>query len=563
MAAPFRPTFRLTILALFNIFVAGHGNAQDGALLARNREVSAPPFVVVHASVNASSDFYSASGIAARQPGNISRLVVRPTITLFDQIQLPFELFLSTQEMGFQQPFNQFGVNPRFGDWLTLHAGYFSTRYSEFSFGDLRVLGGGIDLSPGQFRLSFMYGISSKGRGPDSALQFHGEYRRTMWACMVGYGGEESFNVHLNVVHAADDSSSIISDSATLSPAENLALSLSFGIPVGSVVRLTGEVGVSGYSSDVRVEHLKEGEVVPSWLFVPRGSTQADAAGRVGLVLSPFQNFNLRFDGRWIGPGFVTLGYSQISNDVLDATVAPDIRLLNNALYARASLGVRWNNLRGNRISTTRRVIGSFSGGWSVDQHFGVDMQYSNYGMKSSHVGDTLRIDNIYQLWSVAPRYMFEGWGGAHSLMMNYTFQDLSDNNPKTADLTRNSTHVLSVVHSMMFPSTWSVSTSGFFTYLGTSAQISRNVNFGETVGRSFLENNRLTTALTLGYGMASSGDNVDGQVIVRATANYGLGNYGGMSFSISNNSFNYANPTDTRPNFRELQASILYSFNI
>ena len=102
-------------------------------------------------SANITDNFYSASGIAPRQPGNMLTGIIRANLTLFDQIELPFELYLSTEQTRFQQPFNQFGVSPKISDWLTLHAGYFSTRISDFTFGDLRMLWGGFELTPGKF----------------------------------------------------------------------------------------------------------------------------------------------------------------------------------------------------------------------------------------------------------------------------------------------------------------------------------------------------------------------------------------------------------------------------
>ena len=99
-------------------------------------------------SLNFTSEFYNADGIAERFPGNTQRLILRSNITLFDQIQMPFEIYLTSQQAKFQQPFNQFGINPQITEWLTLHAGYFQTQLSELSFGDIRVLGGGIELKP-------------------------------------------------------------------------------------------------------------------------------------------------------------------------------------------------------------------------------------------------------------------------------------------------------------------------------------------------------------------------------------------------------------------------------
>jgi hypothetical protein len=79
-------------------------------------------------------------------------------LTVFDQIVLPFELFLNSGRLGYQQPFNQFGVTPRFGSVVQLFAGWYSTRISDLTVGDSRILGGGVELSPGPLRLALHYG---------------------------------------------------------------------------------------------------------------------------------------------------------------------------------------------------------------------------------------------------------------------------------------------------------------------------------------------------------------------------------------------------------------------
>ena len=140
--------------------------------------------VRVSGSLGSSADIYRAYGNAARLPSETYRAVARLNVVLFDQIDLPFELYLNSGQIGYQQPFNQFGVTPRIGQWLQLFGGWYSTRVSDFTFGDLRILGGGVELSPGNFRFAFHYGYTRQARNPDSALAFWGEYRRRKFSAI-------------------------------------------------------------------------------------------------------------------------------------------------------------------------------------------------------------------------------------------------------------------------------------------------------------------------------------------------------------------------------------------
>jgi hypothetical protein len=179
-------------------------------------------YIRVGGSINLSDNFYSSSGIDRRQPANVARGIFRTTVTIYDQIQLPFELYISSQERKFQQPFNQFGVSPRISDWLTLHAGYFSTRISDYTFGDLRLLGGGVELTPGNFRLKVLYGRSRTATESNEFQSFPGMYKQNVYAASIGYGNESVAFFNLNLFHAKDDSNSIRRDSTTIAPAETI-----------------------------------------------------------------------------------------------------------------------------------------------------------------------------------------------------------------------------------------------------------------------------------------------------------------------------------------------------
>jgi hypothetical protein len=188
-----------------------------------------------------SGELYSSSGIPARRSRDSYRGIFTPTITLFDQITLPFEFYLSNQDRGYRQPFNQFGVNPHLWNWLTLHAGYFSSHISDLTFGDTRLYGGGIDLTPGQFRVSFLYGRSQAAVAVDTVLGIRGAYARKMMAAKLGYGNPGGWFIDLNFLHSIDDSTSLnlpaagsASDSVLSlylsAPTENVVGSLAFGM---------------------------------------------------------------------------------------------------------------------------------------------------------------------------------------------------------------------------------------------------------------------------------------------------------------------------------------------
>lgn len=514
-------------------------------------------YIRVGGSINLSDNFYSSSGIERRQPANVARGIFRTTLTIYDQIQLPFELYISSQERKFQQPFNQFGVSPRISDWLTLHAGYFSTRISDYTFGDLRLLGGGIELTPGNFRLKVLYGRSRTATESNEFQSFPGIYKQDVYAASIGYGNESVAFFNLNLFHAKDDSNSIRRDSTTISPAENLVSSLKFGFQIIEELNLQSEVAVSAYSSNTTAEKLSDIKF-PEFFLTPNTSTRIDGAVRLQLLLKPSNFWSLRFNGQWIGPGFTTLGYSLMPNDLMEFTIAPSVKLLDNKLTIRAQAGIRYNNLRNNRLSTTSRFTGSFGLNWQVSKLFGFDLNYNNNQIKSKHSNDTLKLSNVFNSVSLSPRFMFEEFGGMNNLNFNYSYQNSLDKNIFTSQYSNNKTHSIGIIHSIAFPSTWSFTTSVLFNKSVTSFISSQILSLSENVSRRFLDNK---LNITMGGGINFIKTTVnDSQFFFTLNSNYSLEKYGSIGFTLSNNS--YRADSELTKTYNELYGSLQYNIS-
>ncbi len=516
--------------------------------------------VRLEGSINLSSELYSSQGIDERRPHSAYRAIFAPTLVLFDQIRLPFEVYLTSEDRGIRQPFNQFGVNPQFGGWLTLHGGYFSERISDLTFGDSRVLGGGFELTPGNLRVSFLYGMIQHAVDPDTLSGFRGAYDRWAWAAKVGYGAESDFHVHLNIMRAWDDSSSLSKPGSDVTPQENLAASVQLGIPlIGRAVFLSGEFAVSALTNNTQSPELDGVPASVSNVFTPRTSSQVDGAATASLMIIPSTVWSLQLTGRWVGPGYVTLGYAQLPNDVLDGTIAPTVRLFDNKLTMRGSLGLRYNNLRNTRLATTKRIIGNLGISLQPAPEWGVDLQYSNYGMQSNPHNDTLRIDNISQSFTVSPRYTFQAFGGTSTALVSYSLQSFTDFNTVTGALSDNKTNTGVITWINAWPSTLTSTTSVMYTDAATQVleTIVRSIN--ETIGYSFL-GNKLTTSLTVGYTeVRTTGD--DGQVTGRLTFGYSPGTWGTFTVSLSTSQYNF-DPSSASASYREHMGSLQYSYS-
>ena len=541
-----------SLVTAIGIVVLAHGPAFAQMVRAT------PSPVMVDGRITLSSEFYNASGIRARRPASLSRAILQPTITLFDQVVLPFEIFVSTEDRGFRQPFNQFGVSPRLFGWMTLHAGYYSARLSDLTFGDSRLLGGGVELTPGNFRFTFLYGRAQQAVEQDTVAGSPGAFDRTLWAARIGVGKQTGAFVDLTLMHAVDDSTSMHAPPVGTSPKENAVASLAFGIPFGETfARVSGEVAVSALSNDTRSEEFGADARRFAWLFTARTSSQVDAAARFTLLMNLSKAVSMGLNARWVGPGFVTLGYQQLQNDLLDATITPAVRVLDNRLVIRGSFGLRFNNLRGNRLSTTRRVIGTFNATVQPGKEFGVDLQYANYGMRSTPRNDTLRIENVTQSVSVVPRYAFSSFGGMSTLSASYSYQSYTDNNIVTSSRNGRTSHTGGATWSLMFPSTLSFATRVSGTGSSTALARITIINLGETVGHSFF-GKKLVLSGTVGYSVVRVTE-TSGQLMGALLASYSLGDRGRIALSLTVSQFDDSDP-GTDALYRETVGRLQYS---
>ncbi len=507
-------------------------------------------------TLNVSGELYGVNGIPARQSQNSYRVILSPTLIIFDQIQLPFEIFIGSEGKGYLQPFNQFGVNPKLFGWLTLHAGYYSARLSELTFGDTRLLGGGIEASPGIFRFSFLYGRSQKAIAPDSMNNVLGAYSRQIIAAKIGVGSQDSYHFYINVMHAIDDSSSIQNAPPSIMPKENAVASVEFGLPLfTNVITMTGEAGVSALSNDIRILEWK-GTPSLNWLFTPRTSSQIDGAATMSMNIVPASMFSFRMTGKWVGPGFVTLGYAQMPNDILDVTVGPSLRLFKGKIALNGTFGKRFNNLRNNRVSTTQRTIGTLNVSSQPTNNFGINIAYANYGMRSSTMNDTLRIDNITQSLSASPRVNFTSFGGINTLVFSYSYNNFSDFNILTSATSQNKTQAGVLMWSLALPSSLALSTALTYTSSITSFQATAIKSITQSVSYPLL-NNKISTSLSLGYNIISAAA-TDGQFSSRVSISYSF--TGTISLNLMSNAYNYG--SDVSPSYREFEASLQYSIS-
>jgi hypothetical protein len=363
-------------------------------------ELSAQQKFRISGGVNGSAIGYTASGIPARRDPFYWMLSGNLTLSYW-QITAPFSFTLSQQDQTFRypQPFNQFGISPSYKS-VTLHAGYRSMNFSEFTLAGTIFMGLGLDVAPPAsiVKVSAMYGRLAKARlaGGLNDLEFGiPSYER--W----GYGtkitlGKNGQEVDLILFRGRDDPGTLPDSTAALlriSPAENFVWGINVRKNLGKRLTLNTEYALSAYTKDIR-DSLTE---LTSFryanylgdLYTPTQSSQFNGAFQGQLAYRANQ-YQLNFKYRRLGPEYKTMGSPFMNNDFEDITGGIATAFFENRFSVAVNAGVQRNNLDHGQETQVKRFIGSVSTAYTVSEKLNISLSYSNFN-------STTKLDRFYQ----------------------------------------------------------------------------------------------------------------------------------------------------------------------
>ncbi|MCB0819107.1 MAG: hypothetical protein KDC13_00680 [Bacteroidetes bacterium] len=459
-------------------------------------------------------NLYQVSGIPPRSKPFLWSINGSPTMTIYG-VSLPFYFNIGAQDRSFGQPFNQFGVSPKY-KWATAHLGWRSLQFSQFTWGGLVMMGYGAELNPGKFRLAFFRGRLNKTVKEDSTQSFYNvvpSYRRMGTAFKFGVGSANNY-VDLSFLKAKDDSSSYPDAPVRLRPQENAVLGITGRFLIKKHVTLGFDGAASGYTRDMSVDSTGDPELERIRFILPaNASTQLLFAGNafIGYVSKAF---NIKFNYKRIDQDFKSMGSYIYQSDLEAITIEPSFSLLKNKIRLNGSLGFQHDNLNKNRFATTERTIGSVSLSLQPSPVYGLDIQYSNYGITQRAgiipINDTTRMALVNRNVSCMNRYMKVNRKTSLMLVGLAMYQNLSSVNEFQAAALGNRVWVGNLSANYAILATGLSFTAGF-NYTSTEFAAGESVLAGPTagVGRSFLKkklNSSISASYMLNYFNSVSG---------------------------------------------------------
>ncbi len=388
-------------------------------------------------SVSLRLNTFSTTDTLSRRNPFFWTLSGNPTLSLYG-ITLPFSFTFSEKQSDFRQPFNYFGVSPYYKKF-TLHAGYRTVYFSDYTLSDHMFLGGGVEAKPSIFRLAFVYGRFSKAIEPitDTLIQDYSvpSFTRKGFAAKFGLGNEKNY-ADLILLSIHDDSTSLKNtEGSGLTPQENLVLGLKTHQVFAKIITMDVDVGGSAYTYDILSPDLSSGDTrFPRALKIfltPNVSTELLTAGKASLGVR-FKKFGIKLNYRRVEPDYQSMGTYYLNTDIENITLAPSVILLKSKLRLSGSIGYKKNNLFNTKVNNTYQRANSIMISFVPSSKWGVNLNYSNYNMNQKRnvelVRDTLVLEQFTNNVSGNTFFKFGTKTHRQNLSVAIAYLGLSDN---------------------------------------------------------------------------------------------------------------------------------------
>jgi len=458
--------------------------------------------VTVNGGLKYNGIFYSSNGIANRRPpyswffnGNLN-------VNILD-VSLPFTYSYSNLSSSYTQPFNMASCSPTY-KWIKTSLGFTSMNFSSYTLGGHVFLGGGIELTPKNWKIAAMYGRLKKAVEYNAITESDEEmsYKRIGYGTKIGYE-KNGHGFNLIYFTAKDDITSLkfIPSNTQILPQENTVVSMGAKTKIAKLVTLEGEYALSGLTrnlySDATASSLQS-NMLPL-IFNAKSTSQFFSAYKSSIGFSK-SIFSISLNYEYISPNYKTLGAYYFNNDLENITLSPSLRLLKGKLNLNANAGYQHNNLDRTKFSTNKRFISSGNISFVPNQHFSLNALYSNFTTYTSMrpvtnpyyqqtAADTLNFYQISQNANVTGTYNFSQTNLRHTFVLSSSYQVSNQKQGNTEQpgvtvLNGNLSYNLSFIKSK-----WTASASYNYNQIQNNTSTSLYMGPGLTLGKSFLNN--------------------------------------------------------------------------
>jgi hypothetical protein len=455
----------------------------------------------IRGSMGIYGDFYAMhadtlGAVAPRRPGTMARFVAEASIS-YGSFSLPVSLMLASGQFSvilpkvprgnflnyIKDPSNRVGIAPKY-KWIQLLLGTQVPQYSALSVGDLPAFGAGINLTPGKFRFSAFAGTTQLAINEDTAKHIKGIYARKIYSGKIGVGAEDASHIYLIASVLRDDTSSLSHKPVNTMPQNGVLSSLDYKINLGKHYYIKGEVAGSLFTRDARSRaggSFKLPFEIPSKIYTLQEASRLSFASDLSIVKEG-KIFSIKANGKYIGDGFVPLGYPFMQTDRAEVTIDPSLNLFKSKVQLSGSIGKRIDNLAKARSTTTTQTLSSVNLNYQCTERLSLSGSFSNFGFRNPLVNDTFRVEMVTLSWNFSPVYTVTTGSGMHVCSGMFARNTFKDFNTISGALNDNDSHsaVLSYLFSKVkIPLTLSAMASYFDNNTSYGKFATKSLNLG------------------------------------------------------------------------------------
>jgi hypothetical protein len=548
---------------------------------AQNLEtISLKKGVTFNGAVDLNTVGYSASGIPSRRDPFSWFLTGGLNFDLFGY-SAPFSFSYSNTSKSYSQPFNQFHFAPQY-KWIKTYTGNSSMTFSPYTLAGHMFFGGGVELTPGKWRIAAMYGRLRKAVPfslSDTLQHSNAAYKRMGYGLKVGYetNGEA---VGFSLFTAKDTPHSLpyVLPGNTLTPHQNVALSINGQKKLFTSFFVNVEYGISVLNTNV-LANAESGDSVSHdnknllQGLLPQNSTNRYFDAINTSIGYQGKQYTLRVQYERIAPEYQTLGAYYFNNDMRNVTVVTNAQMFKNKVTFSTNLGLQTNNLDNSRASTSSRLVGALNvqvapgGNWNMAANYSNFSSYTKMRPASDpFFRDGLDTLNFYQVSETMGGSITYGFGKAgvkQGLSLNGSYQKATNAAAGTGppQLSGFLNGALSYSYSFA-PANFSLAAS--LTASTSNAAEMRTTFFGPSINASKSFFKMLKTSYSTSYNQTSGAmtSPVWNNQISLSYAPPGKGEEGSSksNFRLGINVLRILQGTAQQPAFTELTATFNYS---
>ncbi len=351
-----------------------------------------------------------------KYPENELRLNANATIQIGEYLSIPFGINISNQKTLYnlpslpeenlidfiQNPKNDISINPEY-KWVKGFLGSQTPNYSPLTTGDAPIFGIGIDLNPGKFIFSANYGLSQRAIESDSFFNIVGAYKQKVLATRIGYGKIDGPKFTLNFVKIKDDINSVINTPLYDDPIEGITISPLLELKIKEKIVFKTETAASIFTSNLNNTFTLNDNTIDSFsdFITINASSKADIS-HISSIEWISKKFTVGGEVKYIGPGFVPVGYRNIEKDIIDYKIKSSFKLFKDKTSINGMFGVRKNNVQNTNLQSTKRVISNVNVFSQISEAFSINATYSNFGFNNNEINNVIRVEMINNSFEVS-----------------------------------------------------------------------------------------------------------------------------------------------------------------